>query len=132
MTPENQAAIRESFHRDLPEILAGRDPYLVPHDADPGPEEDCLRVIEAVCKVSGVSEDAMWGQRRERSISRPRQIVYALIRVRQPMMMTAEIARFMSRHHTSVAHGLRQIDAFMEIEPETRRIYRDAKRELDE
>ena len=130
MTPETQAAIRESFHRDLPKILEGRDPYLVPHDAKPGPEEDCLRVIEAVCKASGVSKDEMRGQRRERSISRPRQIVYALIRDRQPMMMTAEIARLMGRHYTSVAHGIRQITTFMEFEPETRRIYRDAKREL--
>ncbi|KKL92624.1 hypothetical protein LCGC14_1882780 [marine sediment metagenome] len=130
MTPETQAAIRESFRRDLSEILEGRDPYLVPHDAKPSAEEDCLRIIEAVCKASGVSEDEMRGQRRERSISRPRQIVYTLIRARQPMMMTAEIARLMSRHHTSVAHGLRQIATFMEFEPETRRIYRDAKREL--
>ena len=130
MTPEAQAAIRESFHRDKLEIIEGRDPYLVPHDAKPGPEEDCLRVIEAVCKVSGVSEDEMRGRRSDRAISRPRQVVYALIRARQPAMMTAEIARLMNRHHTTVAHGLRRISAFMEFEPETRRVFRDAKKEL--
>ncbi len=130
MTPEQQTAIRERFHRDLPEILEGRDPFLVPHDVQPGPEEDCLRVIEAVCEASGLSEDELTGDRRDRHTARPRQIVYALINERHPAMTHAEIARFMRRHQSSVRHGLRQMVAFLQFEPETLRIYRDAKREL--
>lgn len=130
MTPEQQTAIRKRFHEDLPELLEGRDPYLAPHDARLGPEADCLNILEAVCEASGVTEDEMRGQQREREKSRPRQVVYALIRARHPTMMTAEIARFMGRHQTSVAHGIRQIGAFMELEPDTRRIYHEAKRRL--
>ena len=130
MNTEAHAAIRDSFRKALPEILEGRDPHLALHDTRLGPEADCLNILEVVCEVSGVTEDEMRGRRRERRISRPRQIVYALIHKRQPMMMDAEIARFMGRHQTSIAHGIRQIIVFMELEPETRRIYHEAKRRL--
>ena len=130
MSPETQAAIRESFHRDKLEIIDGRDPYLVPHNTTPGPEEDCLRIVEAVCKVSGLSEEELTGNRRSQNIASPRQIVYALIHERHPAMMHAEIARFMHLHQSPVRHGLRKIEAFKKYEPETRQLYRDAKREL--
>ena len=45
MSPETQAASRESFHRDKLEVMDGRDPYLVPNDASPSPEEHCLQII---------------------------------------------------------------------------------------
>ena len=132
MSPEAQMAIRKRWHADLPLVLEGKDPFLTPRDTDleSVPEVDCFEVMDAVCEVTNLNRDEIMGQQRRRCVARPRQIIYALLRARHPAMMDAEIARFMGRHQTTIAHGVKQITRFMEYEPETKRVYHEAERRL--
>ncbi len=133
LSPKHQALCAQ-FRADLPELLEGRDPFFARYagalNRPRTTDEDCFEVLNAVCEAAGISRAAIMGDRLSRIVARPRQVAYALIRERHPDMMDAEIARFMRRHQTTIAHGLKMIRSFMLYEPETKRVYDEAKAAL--
>ncbi len=129
MTPATQAAIRENWHKDLPLILAGRDPHV---DTDPEwcSRTDCAQVVRAVSKVSGVSLAAINSRRRGELFGCVRRVIYKLIHELRDDLSIGQIAQFMDRDRTSVSHGITTATAMLNIDGSTRQIYRDAKRAL--
>ncbi len=123
LTPAQQAIVTR-FRADLPEVLEGRDPYLVRRNAIP---VDCTEILSAVLRAAGVAHAEVMGRRRTLSVVRPRQVAYKLIHQYRPDLNMTQIARFMRRDRDSVEKGLHVIDAIMAREPETRRIYNAAK-----
>ena len=128
LTPAHEAIIAR-FRADLPEIKEGRDPYLVPiFMSEQWPT--CAEILAAVSTVANVSRLSILGRKGERRVARPRQITYKLIHVLRPELSTGEIGQFMKREPSSVRYGLKVLDSLMAREPETLRIYREAKARL--
>lgn len=131
MTPETQAAIRDSFHKDLPAILAGDDPFTL-WDQPPElvPSKETIRAV--VCEVAEISLMDILGPGKHRQVSRPRQVICFLIREIRPDIKLHEIGLFLGgRDHTTVIHAIKQVKGLLEIGDDlTMQLYHEAKRRL--
>ncbi len=130
MTPEAQAAIREDWRKDLPAILAGRDPHVDIVDPAWCSKIACVQIVIAVSKASGLSMAAINSRRRGHLYGCVRRVIYKLIHEMRADMTITQIGKFMDRDRTAAAHGIETATAMLNTDGLTRKIYRDAKREL--
>lgn len=66
------------------------------------------QIVDDVAAANGLTVADLKGKSRERHIAWPRQWAYALCR-RQGRSLP-QIARFFNRDHTTIMHGIRQVE----------------------
>lgn len=118
MTPETQAAILAAHRKEGPPDAWNWEGCTAPF------------IRSVVARLAGLTQTEIMGRQRTRCISRARQITYAIIREIHPKMTLAEIGRVMDKDATSIWHALDILPAAIRCEPETKRLYAEAKRRL--
>lgn len=78
---------------------------------------DCLSLVAAEC---GVTVLDLRSERKDRRVARPRQIAMWLARHATEYSLPRIAAAIGNRDHTTVLHGVRQIDGLREIDPSMR------------
>ena len=149
MNTEAHAAIRESFHKNLPILLKGKDPQPIVYDFNGKPMAwgsdsqvttaqhlfkqglVCEAVLTAVCAVTGRSKIELRSDRKERGVARPRQVACFLM-LQLSQMSLPKIGKFLGgRDHTTIIHANRVVQEKLDQGDElTTMIVRDARREL--
>lgn len=80
-------------------------------------------VLEYVAAEHRLGMDTLLSSRRTRDLARPRQIAMYVMRQVCPHLSYPEIGRRMGgRDHTTILHGVRQIEALIAVDPEVARI----------
>lgn len=80
-----------------------------------------VQIIRTVSHVLGVTPDDIVGPRRSRRYARPRQIVMFLSRDMCPHLSLPSIGRILGgRDHTTIIHGIRQVEALLDKDPDFR------------
>jgi chromosomal replication initiation ATPase DnaA len=91
----------------------------------------CNDILRAVSDASLVHEDEIMGDRRDRYVARPRQVLCYLIRELRPRLGIVQVGKFMNRDHSTITHAVKTIHGLLDRgEEDVVQIYRDAKREL--
>lgn len=74
-------------------------------------------ILDAVCEFYNLPIKTIKGEKRDRPIALPRQILMYLLK-QNTQMTLIEIADFLGgRDHTTVMHGIRKIEALEKIDP---------------
>lgn len=82
-------------------------------------------IQQAVADHFAISLDEMLSDRRGRDVARPRQIAMYLCRMLTPKSMPDISRRFGNRDHTTVLHGVRQIERLRLVDGELDRAVRE-------
>lgn len=88
-------------------------------------------VIEAVARKAGTTPELLKGPRRARPLAHPRQLGYFLASELCPGISLPMIARaFGGRDHTTIIHGIRQVQKRMRTNPEVEKAVNEIGREI--
>lgn len=80
---------------------------------------DQATILSSVCEYFGVKQTALKGEKRQKQIVVPRQILMYLLKTEAKMTLS-EIGNFLGgRDHTTVMHGVEKIEGLMETNPKT-------------
>ncbi len=141
MTPERQAEIRDAWSRDLPKVLAGKDPMKNPiyngipmrewNDLPPVKNYTVEHVLKCAMRATKVSRMDLLGPRRAAPLARPRQLTYLLLRDFCPLRSLPEIARAMKKDHTTVMHGIKAARIRRDKDPDYRQLHEKAVRFIE-
>lgn len=77
----------------------------------PTPEE----IIKFVCKYLNIPEQRIYQKTRERQIVFARQVIYAAIRTIHPLFQLKRIARMFNQDHTTIIHGIKVIENYVDV-----------------
>ncbi len=88
------------------------------------------RIKEAVAKHFRISASEMTSDRRGREVARPRQVAMYLSRHLTPRTLPEIGRRFGGRDHTTVLHGIRQIEKLMLVDSDLARSVQALTKEL--
>jgi chromosomal replication initiation ATPase DnaA len=72
--------------------------------------------MDQFCKLYNVSPAQLVGQSRQHHLVEVRHLCWWLCYTRLRLTYTL-IGRLFNRHHTTIMHGIRQVDSIMETEP---------------
>ena len=99
--------------------------------AQPGPSKPTIGIIlDTVCKYYDIKKIDVLSQRRTRTIVRPRQIIMYLAKT-VTLKSLPEIGRRLGdRDHTTVLHGVRQIECLMKTNNQIAEDIERIRREL--
>lgn len=86
----------------------------------PSPKLDARQVLDNICTYYSIPMKLIKGTQRDRFIARPRQILMYLLKKHTPMTLD-EIASFLGRRdHTTVMHGVKNIESLLVTNPQTK------------
>lgn len=83
-------------------------------DASGAGRLDARTVLNTICGYYELPIKLIKGEKRDRPIARPRQILMYLLKKHTGMTLD-EIAGFLGRDHTTVIHGVRNIETLLDV-----------------
>lgn len=86
-------------------------------------------ILTAITEEYDISKDSLMGHCREQPLAEARQMAMYIFR-QEVCMSMAEIARIFSRHHPTVAHGVRHIGELLTVDKCVRGHYERIMNEL--
>lgn len=89
---------------------------------------DIMTIVRAFYRLR---PGALAGPRRTRDVVWPRQMAYYLVRKNTNLSIAQISARFGGRDHTTVLHGLRQVERRLAAVPEVARDYEQLQGQVD-
>tara|TARA_R110000868_G_scaffold96871_1_gene266472 strand:- start:157 stop:588 length:432 start_codon:yes stop_codon:yes gene_type:complete len=126
----NTQKVSESRIRELETEVQKLKIQLINPATPPNANKELLAILKAVSEVSMVTPGDLTGPERKRSISVVR---FCFMYIAKEYEFThAAIGRFVNRDHSTVIHGVKNYDSWIELKYKYEtRIYKDAKKILE-
>ena len=126
----NTQKVSESRIRELETEVQKLKIQLINPATPPNANKELLAILKAVSEVSMVTLGDLVGPERKRSISVVR---FCFMYIAKEYEFThAEIGRFINRDHSTVIHGVKNYESWLELKYKYEtRIYKDAKKILE-
>ena len=126
----NVQKLSESRIRELENEVQKLKIQLINPATPPNANKELLAILKAVSEVSMITPGDLVGPERKRSISVVR---FCFMYIAKEYEFThASIGRFVNRDHSTVIHGVKNYDSWIELKYKYEtRIYKDAKEILE-
>jgi len=81
-------------------------------------------LIESICDEFDINIEDLKGNKRYRKYVEVRYLVYHLLYYKGIIKVKKNIGHLFNKHHSSIIHGMRQFEAWLEVDSKIQEMYR--------